>query len=57
MQAADDAALSLDKETLKDLDAPSGTGVAGALGERETAMCPTVTCITCYICTLTLAKG
>ena len=45
--------LALDKETLKDLDAPSSADVAGQLGEKDTAWCVTASCFTCMICTIT----
>ena len=49
--------LALDKETLKDLDAPSPADVAGQLGEKDTAWCATASCFTCMICPITAAKN
>lgn len=50
--------LTLDKETLKDLDAPPGADVAGQLGVRpETFGCVTNSCFTCLVCPIPVAKA
>lgn len=52
VEATTNDELSLDKETLKDLD-PRGDAVAGQLG-NDTATCPSLSCV---ICTTAMTIG
>lgn len=48
--------LTLDKETLKDLDAPSGADVAGQLRPPSDFCVTQITCFSCLACP-TFAKA